>query len=325
MNKKLSILLAGACATLLAACGGGSSGYGGGSLSVGVTDAPVDDAEAVWVSFTGIELFGANGQVAQSFTFDEPQQVDLLGQQGDQQFFLIQDAPVPVGVYKEIRLLVENMDNSACNPGSPPYSSYITVNGTDSPLIVPSGGSSGFKVKGPITVAAGGSAAYTVDFDLRKSIAERGKTGCYNLRPVLRVVDNAQIGTLAGSVDPALLADSSCTSDPSTGDGAAVYVFSGAGVVPNDFDGNDLQPQPLTTALLTPGVDADEVPIFTYEVGFLLQGDYTVSLSCQAGDDAPAPSDDAIAFMGTGNVAITQGLTSEFDFDAAPAPAPPSN
>lgn len=282
MNKGL---FAAALCGLLAACGGGGGG-GTGKISMGVTDAPVDDADEVVVTFTGIELLGGPDGT-KSFTFATPQQVDLLLQQGDQQFFLIQDEVVPAGVYQEVRLLTD-VPNASCNAvaGDPELASYISIDDVKYPLIVPSGGSSGFKVKGPITVAAGGSAAYTVDFDLRKSIAERGTTECYNLKPVLRVVDNAQVGTLAGTVDPALLAGSDCTADPLTGAGAAVYVFQGAAVTPDDFDNN--APEPLTTGMLTPAFDQNQLLTgFSYEVGFLLAGDYTVAFSCQAGDDAP--------------------------------------
>ena len=50
------------------------------------------------------------------------------------------------------------------------------------------------------------------------------------------------------------------------------------------------------------------------EVGFLLEGNYTVALSCQAGDDLPAPSDDDIAFIQPGDVEIIRDIVSEFDF-----------
>ncbi|WP_420467577.1 DUF4382 domain-containing protein [Panacagrimonas sp.] len=306
-----------AMAFLTAGCGGGGGGLDGtqtASLSVGVTDAPVDDAEAVVVTFTAIELLDGDDQVRQSFVFDEPVSVDLLEQQGDRQFFLIQDRQVPVGVYEQIRLIVDGPTSANCNAvqSNPDHPNYITVDGVDYPLIVPSGAQTGLKIQGPITLAAGGSAAYTVDFDLRKSIAERGVTGCYNLRPVLRVVDNAAVGTLVGEVDPALLADASCTSDPVSGVGAAVYVFSGAGQTPDDFDGSD--PESLTTALLQPEPGVGVPQSFTYEVGFLLEGDYTVALSCQAGDDAPAPVDDDIEFILPADVLVVAGEATQVDF-----------
>lgn len=319
MNKTQWVTLA--AAAVLSACGGSGGGGDTGSLSLGVTDAPVDEADKVVVTFTGVELLDDQGTAVESFTFAVPRSIDLLQLQGDQQSFLIQDEPVPVGVYREVRLLT-SVPNASCNQvsGDPNPASYIEIDAVKYPLIVPSGGSSGFKVQGPITVAAGGSGAYTVDFDLRKSIAERGATGCYNLRPVLRVVDNAQVGTLSGTVDAALLADASCTSDPLSGEGAAVYVFQGASQVPDDFDGADAEP--LTGALLTPVLgEGDVVTGFAYEVGFLLEGPYTVALSCQAGDDDPAPSNDAIGFLQTVNVDILRDTVTDQDFVATP-PAP---
>jgi hypothetical protein len=306
------ILATAALTALLAACGSDNDNSGPAKLSLSVTDAPVDSAEAVVVSFSGLELLPGDGGEAVSFEFDPPLSIDLLQLQGDNSAFLIQDADIEPGVYDELRLIIDT-ENASCNNLAAPFESYITIDGTDYPLVVPSGGSSGLKVFGPITAAAGGSAAYTIDFDLRASIAERGVTGCYNLRPVLRVVDNAEVGTLVGSVDPALLTDSTCTADPVTGAGAAVYIYEGAGVVPDDADGID--PEPLTSALLTPV----EGGAFTYEVGFLLAGDYTAAVTCQAGDDEVA-TDDEISFAAVADVAISADTVTEQDFAVVSAP-----
>lgn len=305
------MLATSALVVLLAACGSdGDDDAGSAKLSLSVTDAPVDSAEAVVVSFTGVELFPGDGGNPVIFDFDPPLSIDLLTLQGDNSAFLIQDADIEPGVYDELRLIIDT-ENASCNNLVAPFDSYIRIDGTEYPLIVPSGGASGLKVFGPITAAAGGSAAYTIDFDLRSSIAERGVTGCYNLRPVLRVVDNAEAGALTGTVDPALLTDSTCTADPVTGAGAAVYVYENADVVPDDADGID--PEPLTSARLTPV----EGGSFTYEVGFLLAGDYTVAVTCQAGDDE-ATADDDITFAAAANVAITADTVTEQDFAATP-------
>lgn len=282
-------LLVASASLLLAACGGGG-GTDSGSLNLSVTDAPIDNADAVVVTFTGIDL-RREGEETIEIVFDDPISLDLLQLQGNNSAFLIQGQELPAGVYDDVRLRVAGEPSAACNAGTGPYDSYITINGNDEPLIVPSGATSGYKVKGGITIAAGQRGDYTVDFDLRKSIAVRGNTGCYNLNPVLRVVDNAVTGTLTGSVDPALLADVSCASvsegDVSTGAGSAVYVYEGT-VTPDDFDGitDDVNgPDPLTTAMLVP--PAEVGGNFTYEVGFLLTGDYTVAFTCQAGNDVP--------------------------------------
>lgn len=295
----LPLILA-ASAALLSACGG-STTSGNGEFSLGITDAPVDGADAVVVTFTDVELLAADNTVRRKYTFTTPQSVDLLDFQGAQQRFLVGDAndgvELPAGEYDSLRLTVASQTNANCNSAKadPNYPNYVLVNGVKFPLIVPSGGSSGLKVRGPLIVAAGERAAYTVDFDLRKSLAERGATGCYNLRPVLRVVDNAEVGTLTGTVDPALLSASGCTADADSGTGAAVYVYEGT-VTPDDFDGlpagtaNDRGPDPVTTALLTRVPATGTLTGFSYEVGFLLTGAYTVAFTCQAGDDVPPES-----------------------------------
>ena len=316
-----------AFAFALSACGGGSSSAditGTGFVSIGVTDAPVDNADAVVVTFTEVQLLGDDDDVRQTFTLDTAQQIDLLALQGNDSAFLVEGEEVPVGTYEQVRLIVDAVAPS-CNNIPDPLPSYITIDGVDYPLVVPSGAQSGLKFQGPITVAAGQSAAYTVDFDLRQSIAERGATNCYNLRPVVRVVDNAEVGTLTGTVDPDLFADAACASaDPTTGEGGAVYVFAGGTTVPDDVDtSTDEDADPLTTALLTPVTDeSDAVVGYEYEVGFLLAGEYTAAFTCQARDDN-SEQDDAIGFGDVANnITINADGETTVNFEAAAETSP---
>lgn len=323
----------------LAGCGGGGGGgSNSGTMDLSVTDAPVDGAEAVFVTFTGIEL-RKSGSDPIIIDFAEPVGVDLLTLQGTNSQFLIQDQELPAGVYDDVRLIVAGETGNSCNGLAPPFDSYIVLDGETEqrPLLVPSGDTSGYKVKGGITIAAGQKGNYTVDFDVRKSIAERGATGCYNLKPVMRVVDNAETGTLRGTVDDALLADGSCAgvagADTATGAGSAVYVYEGT-VTPDDFDGlgsADVNgPDPLVTALLTKDETTGD---FTYEVGFLLTGTYTVAFSCQAGNDVPpetvppvepetVESDNALVFVPPAGLpaTITTDAVTEVNFTVAPPP-----
>lgn len=324
----------------LAGCGGGGGGSSGnGTLDMSISDAPIDGAEAVFVTFTGIELRKNGGQPI-VIEFDDPVGVNLLSLQGNNSQFLIQGQELPAGVYDDVRLRVAGEGNASCNSPSPPYDSYIVLAGESEqrPLIVPSGASSGYKVKGGITIAAGQRGDYTVDFDVRKSIAVRGNTGCYNLNPVMRVVDNAQTGTLRGTVAASLLADGSCAevagADTSTGAGSAVYLYEGT-VTPDDFDGlgaaDPNGPDPLVTALLTKDEATGD---FTYEVGFVLTGPYTVAFTCQAGNDVapetvPPPevetveSDNALTFVQPQAATISKDTVTEVNFVAAEPPPPP--
>lgn len=66
----------------LAACDSGGDDTG--SVSVGVTDAPVDGATNVWVEFTGVTLKHKHeGKGEISFDFTTPRVIDLLALQGD--------------------------------------------------------------------------------------------------------------------------------------------------------------------------------------------------------------------------------------------------
>ena len=315
------LLIPATVAVALAACGGdgGSADISGtGFVSLGVTDAPVDEADAVVVTFTEVQLLGADDEPRLTFVLDTPQQIDLLALQGNNSAFLIEGEEVPVGEYEQVRLLVDSVPPS-CNNIPSELPSYITIDGVDYPLVIPSGEQSGLKFQGPITVAAGQSAAYIVDFDLRQSIAERGATGCYNLRPVVRVVDNAAVGTLAGTVDPDLFADASCSADPVSGEGAAVYVYTGAATTPDDADSStDADIDPLTTAQVSPVTDeTDTIVGYSYEVGFLLAGDYTAAFTCQAGEDL-GEQDDAITFGDVENdISIQAETVTTVDFQAS--------
>jgi hypothetical protein len=314
----------------LTGCGGGGGGSDKGTLDLSVSDAPIDGAESVFVTFTAIELRKAGAEPI-VIPFGPPVGVDLLTLQGDNSQFLIQGQELPPGVYDDVRLIVAGKTSNSCNGLAPPYDSYIILAGESEkrPLLVPSGGSSGYKVKGGITIAAGQRGQYTVDFDVRKSIASRGSNNCFNLKPVMRVVDNAQTGTLRGTVDDALLADQSCAGvaggDTSTGAGSAVYVYEGA-VTPDDFDGlvGDANgPDPLVTALLAKDLVTGD---FTYEVGFLLTGNYTVAFTCQAGNDVPPPgsqaepSDNVLTFVQPQATTITADGVSTVNFAVVPAP-----
>ena len=62
----------------------------------------------------------------------------------------------------------------------------------------------------------------------------------------------------------------------------------------------------------------DQLTSFSYEVGFLLEGNYTVTLSCQAGNDLPAPSNDDIAFLQPTDVTVVRDTNVTVDFDVVP-------
>jgi hypothetical protein len=165
---------------------------------------------------------------------------------------------------------------------------------------------------------ADGSVALTVDFDLRKSLhAPPGQksmmetcTQGYLLRPTLRLVQDSEVGAIAGTVAPALFQGiAGCV--------PRVYVFSdganaAGSTLPDDQDANE--PNPVVMAAPDAGTGA-------YKAAFLTQGNYTVAYTCNGDKDDPATDDNAsVVFSADKKAAVVQpNLITQVNF-LAPAP-----
>jgi hypothetical protein len=285
--------------------GGGSSGAGTGTLSLQITDAAVDTAEHVYVQFSGLEIQSTDGKSTTLYYCEDPnnpsntivsadacttppksKQIDLLALNGGVVNPLLDSYTLPAGHYDWIRLMVDTN----------PMDSYIVVGGTPYDLRIPSGAQTGLKVNRGFDVLAGGSANFTIDFDLRKSV--HLANGNYMLRPTLRMVDNVMVGSISGTVDQ-LLITTGCT--------PAVYVFAGSGVTPDDIDG--IAADPVTTAT----VKQDTGGVYRYMAAFLEVGSYTIAYTCDAAADDPTV-DNALTFSGTTTVSVTAKTNTVHNF-----------
>ena len=192
----------------LAGCGGGSSDgmqAKTGTLRLGITDAPVDQADAVVVQFTGVELKPMGG-AAFSRDFPAPKTLDVLALQGTARALLLDGESVPAGEYEWMRLKV-NADPAVRD-------SFVTIGGQECEMRIPSGAETGLKLVRGFTVGVGTVTDFTIDFDLRKSVVQppgqRADAGTCNgqvylLKPALRMVDNLQVGAITGTIDSSLL------------------------------------------------------------------------------------------------------------------------
>lgn len=287
-------------AVLITACSDSSNQSDNGLITLNITDAPVDTAEAVVVEFSGVTL-KSEGDDDITFTFDTPKSIDLLSLQGTQSQALLENVEIPTGNYSQIRLAVNAEFDGE-------HDSYITINSVQHELRVPGGSQSGLKLNTPFTIAAGTegisvadeNSVYTIDFDLRKSIVKPNGQDGYFLKPVLRLVQNTNTGSISGTVDSSLLTGVNCSdADPLTGN--AVYVFEGANTTPDDVDGVDAEP--ITTSLLTVDTSTQNTTVYTYEVGFLAAGDYTLAFICTADLDNDENNDNVV-FDVTDNVTV---------------------
>jgi len=295
-------------ATLVSACGGGGSSPGAGSVTVSLTDTPVDNADQVVVSVTGIAFKpeGSAPEVVESFT---PRPIDLLQYQNGNTAILLHDTPMKAGRYQWLRLIID------AQPNVP--DSYIRIDGQECELNVPSGAETGLKLIRPIDVPADGSLALTVDFDLRKSVhAPPGQasgacmTG-YVLRPTLRLVNDANVGAIDGTVNfEAGAVPLNCKPN--------VYIYEGT-VTPDDMEVTTAT-SPDVDPLVVVGVNIpDGSNSGTYHAAFVPAGSYTAAFTCDEDTDA----DESLTFVPPAGVAVTvqNNLISTVNF-TVPVPAP---
>lgn len=283
---------------LLAACGG-DSGSGPeaqrqfGRITLRITDSPVTDAERVVVQFTGLEIKPRAAAQPEVFDF-APRQIDLLALDGGGSETLLADELLPAGEYEWIRLKV--------NAGRDGSDSFIELqDGSRHPLFIPSGNQTGLKLIRGFVIGAGGTHNFTLDFDLRKSVIHPPGLGePYLLKPVLRLVDNLEVGTLDGTVAQELIVD---------GCAPAIYLFSGAGVLPDDL-GSATPPLASTAVKLD-----DATGVYRFRLAFVPAGAHTLAFTCAADDD-DAEVDDAIAFAAPVDATVVAGQTVVVSFPA---------
>jgi len=306
-RRSISIFLTSISLSTLVACAdvneinsavGGRGGSQNGFLSLGITDAPIDNAAEVWIQFDGVTLKPLSALDPITLTFPSPMNINLLALQGPNSIQMLVDEILPADNYDWLRLNITAADDGV-------QDSYIKLNDNSvHELNIPSGSESGLKIVGGLEVIANTPTSMTIDFDLRKSITLTG-SGKYELRPVLKLINNADSGTLTGTVDALAVSDPGCSdTDPTTGN--AIYLYDGFNITPDDID--NFEPEPVASALVTLN---NATGIYEYSFGFIPFGDYTAAFTCQADLDDPA-SNDIITFGTPQNVTLTS-TTAQVD------------
>jgi hypothetical protein len=199
MKNYRLLSLATAALVGLASCAKKTDDTGATKLEVRLTDAP-GNYQAVVLDVQQLEVHlndpnNPSGWQTLAFT---PQAINILDYVNGKSALLVSTDFAP-GDIQEIRLIL--------GPNS-----YVV--GTDNQrydLKTPSGQTSGVKLKlQNVTVPAGTTYQLLLDFDAAKSIVERGnwkpgndKKERYLLKPVVRVVAQATLAGLSGTVNPA--------------------------------------------------------------------------------------------------------------------------
>jgi hypothetical protein len=178
--------------SLTAGCGGtlgGNPELAG--LRFSITDAPVDDARSVFIKISSIAVKQEAGDWLE-IPLTATEEIDLLALQHGRAKAFAALQELSAGTYTETRLVL-----ASDAPGR-----LIDKDGVEHPLKIPSGSSSGLKIKSSFTVTAGVFQDMTIDFDLRKSLKLTGHgnsdNGKYMMSPVLRLADNRAVGSIRG-------------------------------------------------------------------------------------------------------------------------------
>ncbi|PML04567.1 hypothetical protein BCT86_02395 [Vibrio breoganii] len=315
-------------------CGGDSGGGNTATSQVSfyVSDAPVDSAEEVVITVKQIEVVSSSGETYTQDLSDgnnDYVQFDILDYEGTERLLIAEDFTLPVGEYKSMTLHVV--------PDSSATMNYVLNDQIQHPLKQPSN-----KLKlGGFEVTVEGTQGFTIEFDLRKSLVERGidaKNG-YILKPHgISIHDNTTVAKLSGIVSSDLYTGENCPVDDDMTQNGFVYLYENHGldvttlvdnIDPTDeeFDGN-LPPDGYQVPVASVGVD----PVTgEYEFGYLASGLYTAAYTCNGSSDSPINWDNLdIPYtqtnLATGNdglieVELTDGMDKD-DADFNPAVAP---
>jgi len=237
------------------------------SISLRLTDAPIDDLLRVVIEFTGVEL-KQNGNGWIRFDLATPLSVDLLQLQGAITADLLSNVPVSDGNYRELRLFTSNSATA----------NFVEEStGGIQPLQIPGGSGAGLTILENFTITEGLTSNLIVDFDLRRSILSPGNSGNYQFSPVMRLIEASSAGNVSGMVDPAMLT-TGC-SDQLVDTYNAVYVYSGHNITPDDIDQQANNVEPVATTTVSYDASLDK---YVYTVAFLPAGDYTLAVTCNA-------------------------------------------
>lgn len=191
--KKLSLLLTLSIVMFVGFTGCDSSGSSGGTgtMAVNMTDAPAP-YDSVHITINKVEVRNEDADSESendgwTSIMDGQMTVNLLELSNGSKISL-GSQELETGTYEQIRLVLGD-DNT------------VTVDGETYALQTPSAQQSGLKLEVDAEVEENTEYSLLIDFDAARSIVNQGN-GDYLLKPVIRAVNLAETGSIAGNVQP---------------------------------------------------------------------------------------------------------------------------
>lgn len=306
-------------------------------FSLGISDAPFDTADAVFIEIDKITLTSADGTITEINDFDGDSSIgiNLMDYQGADQVMIINESQ---GI--ELPLGPAEMELTIIDAGS-----YVLLTGDtqEYPIKVPS---SRLRL-GEFNVTLGAVQVenvpgFTIEFDLRRSLVQRGNDPAKNgfiIKPHgVRITSSASSGTIAGNVDMAAFmaaeADSACGNVDSF-----VYLYAGDVLASEDmlidmvddaYAGEPAIPEGSIKPFASTAITLNADNSYSYEFGFVPNGDsflgepdvdaatYTVAFVCGTGITDTAENYEELLIANPsgqlGVVTVITGETAMLDF-----------
>lgn len=188
LSTPFAILVA--LSLLFTGCDLGSD-EGTGTMTVEMTDAPIDSADAVNVFIERVEVNNTQNEEGW-VTLSEPQQEYNLLELTNGATAVIGSAELEAGLYPQIRLVLSQNGHS------------VEIDGTVYDMFVPSGPQTGIKLNINAEIQEDIEYVLLLDFDASRSVVEAGENqqNPYILKPVIKAVEKAITGNIEGVVDP---------------------------------------------------------------------------------------------------------------------------
>ena len=260
-----------ALAATLCACSGGSSSNDG-SISVSLMDRPIDGISELNITVTEFWVKPqGNGPAFQLDMVATPVTVNLLELSVDDPAVFIDRANIPAGTYNWLEMTIDD--------SNPMLANAVTDDGQmkDVDIDVPS---DRVRLINNFDVEPNDSVRLLFDWDVRQGMTEAVGRDVYILKPVIRVLDVLEFGSIVGEIalNTVVAPENECNADSPAenyDDGNVIYVFEGA-AAPGEIGVVD----PYTTVEATVGTSGN----YEYRVP-LMPGTYTIAATCQGGND----------------------------------------
>ena len=288
----------------LGACSGGSNSNDG-SISVSMMDRTIDGISELNITVTEFWVKPqGNGPAFQLDMVETPVTVNLLELSADDPAVFIDRANIPAGRYNWLEMKIDDSDSSLANA--------ITKDGRMEPvdIDVPS---DRVRLINNFEVESNDSVRLLFDWDARKGLTEAVGRQVFILKPVIRVLDVEEFGSVEGEISSATIIapENNCNADSDVDMnyevGNVVYIFEGS-VDPGEIG----VVEPYTTVEAR---DEDNDGDYEYRA-VLMPGTFTLAATCQAGNDtdeddeldlttfflAPMSGDGVVSFDTAGDI-----------------------